>query len=66
MTMEPIDDCAPDPKRCFECGTVLGSLADGVVLCAACARVKDEIEPIPETLRLPRWWYEDPSRAKPT
>lgn len=66
MTMEPFDDSAPVTKRCFDCRTVLASLADGVVLCAACTRAKDEIEPAPETLRLPRWWYEDPSGPKAT
>lgn len=65
--MEPTDDSAHEPERCFECRTVLIPVADGVVLCSECSRANDapEMDPIPDTLRLPLWWYEDASGAKP-
>jgi hypothetical protein len=66
--MEPIEDRALEAMRCFDCRTVLIPVADGVVLCSECARADDaaEMEPVPDTLRLPRWWHEDPAGAKTT
>jgi hypothetical protein len=54
--MEPIEDRALEAMRCFDCRTVLIPVADGVVLCSECARADDaaEMEPVPDTLRLPR------------